>query len=82
VIKADPTAMTYAAVFNLCTLYDLQVSGNAGSCVCLPARRHVTCVAVPSLLEQGANGLDRKRMMARLAKTYASEDFDLSACKL
>ena len=42
VIKADPTAMTYAAVFNLCTLYDLQVSGHAGSpelltrllCVC------------------------------------------------
>ena len=41
-IKADPTAMTYAAVFNLCTLYDLQVSGHAGSpelltrllCVC------------------------------------------------
>jgi hypothetical protein len=42
----------------------------------------VTYVAVPSLLEQGANGLDRKRMIARLAKTYASEDFDLSACKL
>jgi hypothetical protein len=31
---------------------------------------------------QGANGLDKKRMMARLAKTYAAEDFDLSACKL
>ena len=25
VIRVDPTAMTYAAVFNLCTLYDLQV---------------------------------------------------------
>ena len=25
VIKANPTAVNYAAVFNLCTLYDLQV---------------------------------------------------------
>jgi hypothetical protein len=26
VIRADPTGMSYTAVFNLCTLYDLQVT--------------------------------------------------------
>ena len=32
--------------------------------------------------KQGAKGVDKKRMMVRMAKAYASEDFDLSACRI